>query len=113
MNLTVGELKDYIQSLPDEYEGIGIDSVDSWRGSYNEPAFTFGESSKSKMLSIISECLSCEFDGYKGGTYSYDIYSPVNFDTYGNYTDGGYFYGVIHDNFNSDFIIGLLRAMSK
>ena len=112
MILTVWELKDYINSLPDDYKGIGVDSVDSWRGSYYEPAFTFGETTKSEMLNVISQCLEDDFEGYKGGTFRYDVYSPVNFDTYGSCTDDGYFYKNLSENLDSQFFTGLIKILA-
>ena len=90
-NLTVGDLKMVIESLPDDYEGLGISLVHSWRGSYDEPSFTLElDISKSQMLSVINECLTNTFTGWKGGEFEYCEYSPVNFDVEGSYSDGGY-----------------------
>lgn len=111
--MNIKELKSYIESLPDNYKGIGIDSVNSWRGDYREPAFTFGESSKDEMLSIIDRCLSDEFEGYKGGIFTYTDHNDVHFDVYGYYTENRYFYGVLSENMDSEFFIGLIKAMAE
>ncbi len=107
----VGKLIEIVKSLPDYYLGAGISHVDSWRGSYDEPAFEIqDETTKEEMLEVISECLSRQFDGYKGGTYFYDESSTVNFDAYGVYTDGSYLLKKAVEFSDSDFIQKLVEA---
>lgn len=90
--MKVKNLLDVINNLPDDYEGFGISDVDSWRGVYAEPAFEFScMTTKTSMLKVMDKCMNNLFTGYKGGEFYYEEDSNVNFDTYGNYTDGGYF----------------------
>lgn len=90
--MNVEQLISIVKSLPDDYEGVGIDDVFSWRGSYDEPAFSIVEdTSKDDMLRVLSRCLEEEFCGYKGGDYFYYPYSPVNFDYDRETYSGGYY----------------------
>ena len=55
--------------------------VFSWIGIYNEVAFTPSlEGSREESLYLINEALNGVFTGYKGGSYTYNIYTKVHFE---------------------------------
>lgn len=93
MNLQ--ELKQHFESFPDgtifEY---GLSYPFSWRGSYDEVAFSITESAMTKeaILKQIHAAYSEVFYGYKGGEYRYKDYTDVNFEEDGSrdYSDGRY-----------------------
>lgn len=88
------EFKDYVQNFKQgtEFE-YGISDPFSWRGSYDEVAFEVLQRpmTREEILAKINKAYSETFSGYKGGEFTFDDYTPVNFeeDT-GRYTDGGY-----------------------
>lgn len=93
MNLL--ELKEHIESFPDGHVfSYGLSDPFSWRGSYDEVAFSITKESatKEEILANINEAYERAFYGYKGGEYRFDDYTPVNFEEYGsrNYSDGAY-----------------------
>ncbi|QDP64833.1 MAG: hypothetical protein GOVbin2917_148 [Prokaryotic dsDNA virus sp.] len=113
-NMTVDGLKKVVESLPDSYFGLGISSVHSWRGSYDEPAFTLEPNvSKQTMLNVIDSCLSYVFEGWKGGEFKYYDYSPVNFDTEGNYTEGGYLLKALARNPDNIFLLSIVLGIEE
>lgn len=92
--MNLGELKKYIKSFPDgtrfEYS---LSDPFSWRGSYDEVAFSIEEVSatKEELLEKITKAFTQEFCGYKGGDYRYNGQTPVNFEAdESSYSDGGY-----------------------
>jgi hypothetical protein len=71
---------------------FGITEVFSWRGIYAQPAFRIEENVSLKQINdVLDNAYADHFEGYKGGEFSYDEDSVVNFEMdYGAYTDGGY-----------------------
>lgn len=113
-DMTVEDLKKVIESLPDNYFGLGISSVHSWRGSYDEPAFTLDPNvSKKTMLNVIDSCLSYVFEGWKGGEYKYYDYSPVNFEEEGIYTNGSYLLKTLARNPDNCFLLTLILGVEE
>ena len=56
----------------------------SWRGEYSEPALFFNGDGYMTLEDLIP-CLEKlasgdEFEGYKGGLFSYSWYSPIHFE---------------------------------
>jgi len=65
----------------------------SWRGIYNEVAFTIeeGQSTKQSIIKKINQALTYEFTGWKGGIYYYDENTPIHFEeSHGRWSDGDY-----------------------
>ena len=91
------ELKEFKQQIEQAEAGktfdYGISEPFSWRGSYNEVAFEMLEKpmTREEILANIEKAYTEEFRGYKGGNYTYDDHTEVNFeyDT-SSYSDGGY-----------------------
>jgi hypothetical protein len=92
------ELKDFKEHISNFPKGTvfnyGISKPFSWRGSYDEVAFSIVESpmSKEDILANIELAYTGTFYGYKGGEYKYQDYTTVNFEEEGsrNYSDGRY-----------------------
>lgn len=92
------ELKDFQQHISGFPDGtqfdFGITEPFSWRGSYDEVAFSIVENPmlKEDILKNIELAYSETFYGYKGGEYRYGASTTVNFEEEGsrNYSDGGY-----------------------
>lgn len=91
----LSDLKQHILSFPDGTQfKYGLSQPFSWRGSYDEVAFSIKESSMSKeeVLANIELAYTEKFLGYKGGEYKYNDRTPVNFEEEGhhNYSGGSY-----------------------
>lgn len=89
------EFKQHIESFPKGTKfSYGISKPFSWRGSYDEVAFSIIENKMSRedILKNIELAYTETFYGYKGGTYKYEDYTTVNFEEEGsrNYSDGKY-----------------------
>jgi len=92
------ELKDFKQHISNFPKGTifphGITQPFSWRGSYDEVAFSIVEtpSTREDILANIELAYTETFYGYKGGEYQYGDHTDVNFEEEGsrNYSDGRY-----------------------
>ena len=92
------ELKEFKQHIENFPKGTlfnyGISKPFSWRGSYDEVAFSIIESEMSKedILKNIELAYTETLYGYKGGEYRCSDYTTLNFEEngYGDYSDGGY-----------------------
>ena len=112
--MDVEDLLNIVKNLPDDYYGVGIFSVDSWRGRYYEPAFELVEfTTKKQMLAVINECIGGTFTGYKGGEYTYWSNDPVNFDEYGVYSDGEYFENWVESHPDNIFLQEVSKFFEK
>jgi len=84
----------------------GISNPFSWRGSYDEVAFSIIQEpmTKEDILVIIKRAYSRVFLGYKGGSYRYEDYTNIHFEKEGNrnYSDGLYAAEMISKLENSD-----------
>jgi hypothetical protein len=92
--ITIGELKEIVNKLnDDEIYDIGINDVFSWRGSYDEPCFSFEKEISGKhMKEVMNRATSEVFTGWKGGDYTYQDYDKCNFELeHGRYSDGEFF----------------------
>lgn len=93
--MTLSQFKEKIEAFP---EGTifknGLSEPFSWRGSYDEVAFSIVESPMSKLdvLKNIERAYDGTFYGYKGGEYLYRDTTPVNFEKedYSDYSGGMY-----------------------
>lgn len=81
-------LKDIIRFLkqrdPNEVPLIGFNNPQSYRGYYDQLAFEpcIGVT-VAQMLDDCNYALNNTFEGYKGGTYSYDVYTDCWLSSYG------------------------------
>ena len=92
--MDLGEFKRHIEGTKKgtKFE-YGISNPFSWRGSYDEVAFSIIEtaSTREEILEKIEEALTGVFYGWKGGEYKYQSYTTVNFEEgEGRYSDGEY-----------------------
>ena len=94
--MTLGQLIEKINALEsaDKYAYTLSDPF-SWRGSYCEVCFSIEKAEtpvgKEELLRKANLALAGVFYGYKGGTYTYDLDTKVNFEkSFRSYTDGGY-----------------------
>ena len=92
MNLQ--EFKQHIESFPAvTVFKNGISEPFSWRGSYDEVAFSilFEEMTREEVLKRIYKALNEKFLGWKGGDFYYNGGTPVNFEKENrSYSDGDY-----------------------
>lgn len=92
MNLK--QFKEHIESSPSgTVFQYGISEPFSWRGVYSQVAFEVLDSPMSRegILEVINEAYTKTFTGYKGGSFTYDDDTPVNFENdRGSWTDGDY-----------------------
>lgn len=89
------EFKEHILSFPDGTQFcFGITKPFSWRGAYDEVAFSIVESpmTREEILANIELAYINTFYGYKSGEYKYGDFTTVNFEKEGsrNYSDGRY-----------------------
>lgn len=90
-------LKDLKVHFTNEPKGklfkYGISEPFSWRGSYDEVAFSIINEpmTREEIIAKIEKALHNEFTGYNGGEYRYNYNTYVNFETdISGYSDGGY-----------------------
>jgi len=94
INMNLIDFKKHIESFDNGTEfKYGISKPFSWRGSYDEVAFSITEEpmTKEAILRNIEKAYTELFCGYKGGEYRYSDYTTVNFEEGSrNYSGGGY-----------------------
>lgn len=95
------KLKEYFEALPDDYEiPYCLSKPFSWRGSYDEVAFSLIKNTSDKYdnLIAIKSALTDTFRGYKGGEYQFCDTTEVHFeyDT-SSWTDSGYSTNLIEE----------------
>lgn len=90
----LGELRAFIENLPENKTfRFSLDGPFSWRGSYQEVGFCIvrRECSKKELLEVVNYAFTGIFEGYKGGEYTYDEETRINFENDDScYTAGGY-----------------------
>lgn len=87
------DLKEMFDRINDDVVlKFGLTGVFSWRGSYDEVAFSIGPNISAKQCKeLIQQAYEDTFYGYKGGEYNYTDYTEVNFEAQsGAYSDGEY-----------------------
>ena len=98
--MTLLEFKELVEKTQKKVLKYGISEPFSWRGSYDEVAFEVikEETKKEGVLSNIKKAYDGVFRGYKGGDFTYEDYTDVNFeyDT-SSYTNGGYCADIISE----------------
>lgn len=84
----------FVQGLDDnKIYKYGLSYPFSWRGKYDEVCFSieYGNFTKDQMMVNLVCATLDTFEGYKGGEYTYDLQTRVNFEEdYGSYSDGEY-----------------------
>lgn len=93
--MTLKDLKQFFEELPkDEHISFSLSHPFSWRGSYDEVAFSIDldtYSLPSHNLEMIDEAITGTYQGWKGGNYSYDLDTDVNFEeSEGRWSNNGY-----------------------
>jgi len=92
--MTLGKFKEYVEGLEPNHTFIhSLEGPFSWRGSYDECAFSIAEKpcTPKEILGKIQEALTGTFYGYKGGEYRFYESTPVNFeDSTRSWSDGEY-----------------------
>ena len=79
----LGELRGFIENLPeDKTFRFSLDGPFSWRGNYQEVGFCIvrRECSKKELLEVVNDAFTGTFEGYKGGEYTYDEETRINFE---------------------------------
>ena len=104
--MKLGQFREYIESLPNgTLFNYGLSSPFSWRGSYDEVAFEVvktGLYNREEVLTEINKAYDNTFQGWKGGNFTYDDHTRVNFEREeGSYSDGAYC-GEILEHIGSD-----------
>ena len=101
--MTIKELYDNIKSYPNDTMDFCIENVFTWRGFYQDAACEISTRNVSKQYNLkqLEKLTSETFSGWKGGEFSYDEYTTINFESdYGSYTNGNYILSFIVNNYN-------------
>lgn len=109
--ITIRDFYNILKSYHDDEMPFKIYDVYSWRGIYDQVAFSveLSSSTKKENLEFVEKALTWDFYGYKGGEYEYWMSTPIHFDTdYGN-CDNMYLSQFIEDNKDNEFIKYLLK----
>lgn len=71
-----------------DFEHLHPNSIDSWRGSYEELALGFTDEGKemtiTEFLKMLKDTLGKTLTGYKGGDYLMSKHTPIWVANYGN-----------------------------
>ena len=81
--MKLGQLKQYIESLPDgTMFDFSLSYPFSWRGVYAEVAYSVKESpsQKEELLHNVNAAYDGPFIGYKGGDFYYDDDTQIHFE---------------------------------
>lgn len=103
-----------IESIKDEQLGEHYNSgYGSWRGEYSEPALFFngeGYITLKDLIPYLDKLASGdEFEGYKGGLFSYSHSSPIHFEDDGWLCCDYHLVKYIHPDDVSEDLIAYLR----
>lgn len=120
--MNIDKLMDICTQFPDVMiRAIGDEQLDknynsgygSWRGSYGEPALFFngkGYITLNDLIPYLDELASgAEFEGYKGGLFSYSLYSPIHFEDDGSYCADSSLIKYIHQDDMTEDLLKHLR----
>lgn len=92
--LTLKKLRIWVENLPEDTVCLyALSSPFSWRGSYDEVAFSVDrcDTSREKLLDSIWQAYNLTFTGWKGGEFKYSDDTPVHFEKdCSEYSDGIY-----------------------
>lgn len=120
--MNIDKLMDICTQFPDvRIRAIGDEQLDknynsgygSWRGSYDEPALFFngdGYMTLKDLVPYLDELASGdEFEGYKGGLFSYSLYSPIHFEDDGSCCADSSLNKYIHQDDKTEDLMKYLR----
>lgn len=95
--MTIKELKNYFEDTANLK--FYLTDVFSWRGAYDEVAFTPSkQGSRKESLALIERALTEVFQGWKGGHYVYDETTEVHFEREpGIYSEGALYSVLLFD----------------
>ena len=83
--LTIGGLLDLLRKANQTDPWTGGDSVDSYRGYYDELAIEpGGTATVADAVAMLEESIGATFEGYKGGDYTMYGHTPVWSAPYGS-----------------------------
>ena len=87
--LTLGEMIDFLKTLPGDAEIEGLGKLDSYRGYYSDLAFspTKDKRKVEELLEVCQSVMGQVFTGYKGGDYVMGALTPLWVASYGNCGD--------------------------
>jgi hypothetical protein len=81
---TIGDFFDFCEKYPNETVNYRPKGTCSWRGSYNEACVLVEKNQQatlSDFIPFLNELTEgAEYEGYKGGTYTYEFDTDVNFE---------------------------------
>jgi hypothetical protein len=83
--MTLGNVIEFLESVPDDLKISGLGELDSYRGYYSDLAFAPDEASRTSG-DILAECnkaMGKVFTGYKGGDYVMGELTPLWVASYG------------------------------
>lgn len=84
MSLTIGQFEEICNLHPDVKVNFAPHDSGSWRGSYGEACIFVnmeGESYLEECIPFIEQLRTGSHFGYKGGEYTYNEDTPLNFET--------------------------------
>lgn len=84
--LTLGNLIDELQAMPQDAMVVNLCEPHSYRGYYSDLAFELGEGKRSakELLDICKTAMGEVFIGYKGGDFVMGRNTPLWVSSYGN-----------------------------
>ena len=83
--LTLGEMIDFLKTLPGDTEIEGLGKLDSYRGYYSDLAFEPTEDKRKveELLEVCQAAMGQVFTGYKGGDFVMGALTPLWIAGYG------------------------------
>ena len=84
--LTLGEMIDFLKTLPSDVEIVGLGELNSYRGYYSDLAFepTMTKRKVEELLEACQSAMGQVFEGYKGGDFMMGALTPLWVAAYGN-----------------------------
>jgi hypothetical protein len=91
MTFTIGQLKDFLDTFPDDRIcKHGFYSPHSFRGYYDEAAVVpCDDVTIAEMKAVLDTLLTDTFVGWKGGDFNYNLDTPIHFSKIGYADDLG------------------------
>lgn len=111
-SLKLGEIIQFLASCdPDkncqfDFARIGLEFINSSRGSYDELAIGYKDNSCRQVKNVLTEfeaCVGTSFEGYKGGNYQMGLDTLVWVDNWGDWT-GTALKGIVENDFEVIFL---------
>lgn len=113
--IKIGDLRKCIETYPDNIIPFKIVDMWSWRGIYQDACLEveLKNCGKHDLLIELSDLISNEFTGWKGGEYEYDDYDYVHFENdpgaSTTHEDNSVSLHLFKDNQNNPFIEHVLK----